>query len=97
MNEDAKIDFIKTEISNAFMGFKEYISEFGIEKELQALISVSSHRPSETSTYRDQPNRKNFDSIFTEDLEDLNMIKIMELQPLIETFNNQQQYCAGPE
>lgn len=24
------------------------------------------------------------------------MIKIMELQPLIETFNNQQ-YCAGPE
>lgn len=52
MNEDAKIDFIKSEISNAFMSFKEYISEFGIEKELQALISVSSHRPSETSTYR---------------------------------------------
>lgn len=37
------------------------------------------------------------DSIFTEDLEDLNMIKIMELQPLIETFNNQQHYCAEPE
>lgn len=41
-----------------------------------------------------QQSRPNHDSIFTEDLEDNNVVKLMQLHPLIETFNNQH-YEAG--
>ena len=32
---------VRREVSAAFMGFKDYISEFAIEKELQALANAS--------------------------------------------------------
>jgi hypothetical protein len=110
LDEKAKMEEVRNEVSAAFLGFKEYISEFAIEKELQAMASYSSQstlsHPSRSQSTLSHPSRscdaqrslpKNAaDSIFTEDLEEVNMIKIMELQPLIETFNNQH-YCAGQE
>jgi hypothetical protein len=69
LHEEAKIDEIKKEVSNAFLGFKDYITEFSIEKELQNLASSTlNHIPTnytERSILSEQPSRKNMDSIFT--------------------------------
>ncbi len=100
LDEKAKLEDVRNEVSAAFLGFKEYISEFSIEKELQAIASYTSQSTISNPSRSCDPQRSlpkdTTNSMFTEDLEEVNMIKIMELQPLIETFNNQH-YCGGQE
>jgi hypothetical protein len=60
----------------------------GIQKELQQLASTSSIGFNQASRFTRmdsllQLGQPNPDSIFTEDLEDNHVIKLMELQPLI--------------
>lgn len=77
-------------------GFHQYIEEFGIQRELQSLVEPSSMAETKASQVKgnasfQRPSQHiNVDSIFTEEVEENNLIKIMELQPLIETFNNNQ-------
>jgi hypothetical protein len=63
---------VRNEVSAAFMGFKDYISEFAIEKELQAMASYNSQSTFSNPSRSCDPPRslpKNpADSIFTEDL-----------------------------
>lgn len=72
LDEKAKMEDVRNEVSVAFMGFKEYISEFAIEKELQAMVSYTSQSTfSNPSRSSDPPcclPKNPTDSIFTEDL-----------------------------
>lgn len=66
LHENTKIEQIRREVSDVFMGFKDYITEFSIEKELQALADAAH---TSLSHPEPQPVQKNpTDSIFTEDL-----------------------------
>ena len=92
------VEDMKTEIENNYRQFEGFIEEFGIQKELQGLISTSSVGEEEGNggngeAWHHQLSHINMNSIFTEEIEgpeENNLVKIMELQPLIETFNQQQ-------
>jgi hypothetical protein len=64
------LEEVKREVENNYRDFHEYIEEFGIQKELQELASMSSireepNRQTGESTWNQQLSHINANSIFT--------------------------------